>query len=386
MENKLSWVLIVVLAILAFACKKKGDEVHYPHGTPGVYVHLNDGDLTEANGFQDANTVYADDEITFRIWLSDEGRTYGLQEVRVALRVYSPEGVLWTTIDGATTSEIDDLMENGVIISGSPALGSGADTIAFEGRVHREGDHLEQWFSQEILAVTIGPIDACDVGKQICIDRSDFPDGSQWAYRIYDPPPVDGDPNWDGVRCFTIGESRIEPLQVSLDCTVEGQDEPGTLKAGELITFRIRLNNNTVELLEGMSLGFRIWSPTNRDLSWTATTGWVSEELEDMFDGVGYLPSEDPPEEGCLTGDGVDTIGFAMGGIALKPGLPPGYDEVGIYVQIGPIDESFEEEQICIDSSWFRPSHPWLWDVKGPTDYLEPSWHDEPQCFEVVVP
>ena len=196
-----------------------------------------------------------------------------------------------------------------------------------------------------------------------------------------------GKPKWDGGKCYTVGSRReTTPLQVSVDC-VEGSDAPNTVNAGELITFRIRLNNNTSKTLEGISLGFRIYSETRPDMSWTATTGWVSPEIDAAFDYVNMMPHEAPGTEGGLTGDWADTIGFVPWENSIAPGLEPDFNVVSLYVQIGPIDETYENEYICIDSSWFRPEHEWLWDCEGDTDdIVYPTLHEKLQKYKIVVP
>ena len=144
------------------------------------------------------------------------------------------------------------------------------------------------------------------------------------------------------------------------------------IKPGETVTFHIRMTNNTGFFLTGITNGFRVYSETG--VEWTTTeatlTGAITNE---MFDnGVFINPYG-------ITGSGADTMGF--GGFKMfKPGIPDGFDEVVYTLTIGPIDEAFDNGQVCLDSSFYRPINLWKWSTSGGDRF--PNW-DGPHCYVV---
>jgi len=175
-RKTLSWILVIALVTLTVACNGDKEKTVYPHGTPGVYVSLLDPDEMPGE-----DMVYADEDITFYIHVSDENATAGIEQLYLAFRVYSPDDISWTTTEALATSKVDKLSP-AMTVTGFPGLGSGADTIMFEG-INETGGALPEDFADTVMSVTIGPIDACYYqGKQICIDNCDFPDGRTWSY------------------------------------------------------------------------------------------------------------------------------------------------------------------------------------------------------------
>jgi hypothetical protein len=144
------------------------------------------------------------------------------------------------------------------------------------------------------------------------------------------------------------------------------------IKPGDVVTFDIRMTNNTGANLTGITNGFRVYSETG--VEWTTTLAELTGAITtDMFDnGVFINPYG-------ITGSGADTMGF--GGFKMfKPGIPDGFDEVVYTLTIGPIAEEFDKGVICLDSSFYRPINLWKWSTTA-GDYY-PTW-DGPHCFVV---
>lgn len=174
--------------------------------------------------------------------------------------------------------------------------------------------------------------------------------------------------NGDGGNGHEPGE------QVTLD-SIDGLYAIDSVKTDTLITFYIRLTNNTGDTITGFTHAFRVYSPDGAQ--WTTaigdTTGTVGKAQFDLVFSLNGF---------SVTGSGADTVGF--GGVKLYgPGLLPGFDDIAYTVQIGPISTSYHGRTICIDSSWFPPAGDWVWATSGGT--VHPNW-DGARCFWIVNP
>lgn len=172
------------------------------------------------------------------------------------------------------------------------------------------------------------------------------------------------------------GENGHEPgEQVTLD-SIDGLYAADSVKTDTLITFYIRLTNNTGDTITGLTHGFRISSPDGA--TWDTTTGIdAGGIITEMFKQDVIINSF------SVSGTGADTIGFGGFRMVTGTGIPDGFDEVAFAVQIGPISTSYHGRTICIDSSWYPPGGDWLWATSG--DPIHPNW-DGARCFWIVNP
>jgi hypothetical protein len=375
---------ILVPAIMAGSCCK--DDNGFKTTDPEVFISI-----SQTDGLLDETTVFSEEEISFHIRALDDVYEEEIAELILAFKIYSPDAAQWNTSSGEATSAITDWLTADV--SYHDVTGEGVDVIGYH--AYRDDRNLTlisepTAFSDDVLIITVGPIDASYEGQQICIDQDDFPPDVSW-YWATAPGSAEaisesGEPVWTEELCLTIGPPR-PPHQVSIN-NLDEIREAGGIKAGETFTFDIRLFNDTEKMFESMSIGFQIYPKDNSHVTWTMTEGAAYPALEAIFDEVNYKPLEAPGTEFGLNGYGADTIGFVPWGTDDHTGLVPGYDEVSYWIRIGPIDEDFIGEEICIDSSWFRPTNPWLWDADGTDAALNiaPSWYEEPQCFEIISP
>ena len=154
--------------------------------------------------------------------------------------------------------------------------------------------------------------------------------------------------------------------EVTLD-HVDGLVE-GTLETGIQIDFFLRVFNNTGSGIRGMSNGFRIYSPDGAE--WTATSAVQ----------VGFPPLGFSVNETNMDGSGEDSLGFAAFSWT-NDQFPAGYNAVVWKITIGPIDEAYGGDMICLDSTWYPYSNYWEWSSTGFESY-RPTW-DGPHCFEV---
>ncbi|MDH3889677.1 MAG: hypothetical protein OEV49_01220 [candidate division Zixibacteria bacterium] len=117
-------------------------------------------------------------------------------------RIYSTDNATWTTtsIDttGALTKDDYDLIftSNSFSISGS-----GSDTVAYGG-ASMSGPGMVDGFDDVAYAITIGPIDASQAGKHICLDSSFYPPSGTWMWSFGSAGAEP--PGWDGPHCFEV--------------------------------------------------------------------------------------------------------------------------------------------------------------------------------------
>lgn len=174
--------------------------------------------------------------------------------------------------------------------------------------------------------------------------------------------------NGDGGNGHEPGE------QVTMD-SVDGLYAIDSVKTDTLITFYIRLVNNTGGAITGLTHGFRIFSPDGA--TWDTTIGIDAGGITDAMIDQGIFVNSF-----SISGSGSDTVG--LGGFIISgTGIPDGFDEVAFAVQIGPIDTSYHGDRICIDSSFYPPGGDWLWATSG--DPIHPDW-DGARCFWIVNP
>jgi hypothetical protein len=156
--------------------------------------------------------------------------------------------------------------------------------------------------------------------------------------------------------------------------TVDGLSGEGTIHAGQPVTLYFRFINKSGLNVTGLSHGLKIYSPDGA--TWGGARADTTDKMGKLvFDGgVFFNPMN-------VDGKAVDTIG--MGAFRIqKSGLKDGYDEVTMYLTIGPIPESAIGKTICVDSTFFPPGGAWLWSLEKQRNTY-PSW-DGPHCFKVT--
>ncbi|MFH2047880.1 MAG: hypothetical protein ABIJ12_00390 [bacterium] len=177
-------------------------------------------------------------------------------------------------------------------------------------------------------------------------------------------PVITGQPNTD----YTPGE------QVTLDW-IDGLYNDTSIYTDSLITFHIRLKNNTGNSIEGFTMGFRVFSYQNSAV-WGTSTGEFSDAISTNM--IDYLFVN----TFSVTGTNADTVGF--GGINIGgTGIQSGFNEHAFTIQIGPIPSSDHGGWICLDTTFYPTGGAWLWATSGGP--ISPDW-DGPRWFRIVNP
>ncbi len=376
-----SRMLIAILAIAALACNwgdygKDEDEDEVIHSeSPSVEISLGHVDYLSAS-----DELYAGEPITFVINAYNNSSYNVLEDLHLAFRLYSPDGAEWgTVVCNDFSTDVSDAMT----VSCTPLTMPDVDgeVIVFGGHAD-EGAGLPTNFSAPLLSFTIGPIDESFVGKTICLTRYDTP---EWEWTAFEEgySSGSGEPEWPDEQCFVIGPPRPHP-QIwidNLDDYAEG------IVAGQIVALSIGVENSSGHQLKSLSLGFRIYPKGEESgVTWTSTSGAFTDHIAAEFEYLTTMPHEDPGTVEGLNGYGADTIGFVPWGMLNDhDGLEPDWSNIAWTIYFGPIGEEFIDEKICIDSSWFRPSHKWFWEYEDGSE-IKPTWYVEPIEFKIIAP
>jgi hypothetical protein len=174
---------------------------------------------------------------------------------------------------------------------------------------------------------------------------------------------------WHQINCDPIVDSN----EVILD-HLDGLLDADTIVTDHVITFHVRLKHHSLEDVQGLTNGFRVFSPTG--------AMWGTTVIEGVFDLGQYYDLASGMRSFSITGNGVDTVGFYAAHLFTQS-IPGDFDTVTHTISIGPIDKSYSGGVICLDSSWFPPSNDWIWASCCPNRIVYPTW-DGPHCFNIL--
>ncbi|HWR82889.1 MAG TPA: hypothetical protein VN285_06285 [Candidatus Deferrimicrobium sp.] len=166
---------------------------------------------------------------------------------------------------------------------------------------------------------------------------------------------------------------------VGLKISGPGAVNDSTIKAGEKVSVDIYISSDT--MFTGFSLGFKVLSPTIKNIIHVADSG---KGLNKGGDVKGYNGWQDRsvwdmglwPVERSWDGVLPDTLAF--GGVSIKNRFnPQPPTKVLSFEMIVP-----ETGQLKVDSSFFPPGGRWLFSAQ-PGPQVEPKWLG-PYTFNVV--
>ncbi|MBU8934825.1 MAG: T9SS type A sorting domain-containing protein [candidate division Zixibacteria bacterium] len=318
-------------------------------------------------GAAPGDSIYSGAEVRFDVRLHNNsgGNIDGMTNGFI---MYSPDGAAWappvTTLDSGFVIAFD--LDRG--INEFSVDGMGADTIGIWG-VKLHGSGLPNGYDG-IIATMSTSVDTSQVGKTLCIDSVFFPPSGYWLWAI--DGGTNYHPSWGGPYCYPIiPGSSVPDGGITVELSGPGAGPGNTINCNQPVTFNINLDNTTGEFIQGMTNGYRIYSPDGA--TW-------QPPISDTVGGLGaYLDGGVFINEFSIDGMGADTIG--LGGFYMfTNGIPPGYNEtvMTITTQVSCVDSGFT---LCIDSSFYPPVSKWLWSTSGGNVY--PSWGG-PYCYDIA--
>jgi hypothetical protein len=146
------------------------------------------------------------------------------------------------------------------------------------------------------------------------------------------------------------------PTEIVLD-NMTGLWAGDSVIAGEAVRWDLRLTYQpgTSDTIKGSTNGFRVWTFANGTTNYTdnfapITYDTISIGWPSMYDIFFINPFS-------VDGMGADTVGFG-GSRLFGTGIAAPFDAAVWWVETTP---SMDGDTLCIDSSWYTPSNPWLW-------------------------
>ncbi len=290
---------------------------------------------------------------------------YVITTLSNGFRAYSPDGATWDVIDLRGKEHLDPTNFYFLDVIEYPGFPAAGDTVGF-GAFGIYGLPAGSYYPA--FEIVLGPFDATDVGKTVCIDSTYFGTGDNpWLWwsknrdRIW--------PAWGGPYCFTIAQP--PETEISL-YDVSHEIAPGVVRTEVPVSFDFLYANNSDYNIMGFTNGYRVYSPDGATVSIQSGNAigdlWTDSVFNDAF-VIDYF------------GPGPDTVGF--GGVTIfGDGVPAHSEDVAFRLTIDPIDAADDGKHICVDSTWYPPAGTWMWGtVGGPGGYV-PAW-DGPHCFEI---
>ncbi|HKK21943.1 MAG TPA: FlgD immunoglobulin-like domain containing protein, partial [candidate division Zixibacteria bacterium] len=128
--------------------------------------------------------------------------SFAFSGIQNGFRFYSPDGATWNSTTADTIGEFGQDLFNLIVamVYFSPD-GINEDTVGF-GAALINSPGLYPGYDGPSMRLTVGPIDALQVGKTLCFDSTFFPPAAVWLWHSQ----VHGDetPQWGGPYCFNI--------------------------------------------------------------------------------------------------------------------------------------------------------------------------------------
>ena len=264
------------------------------------------------------------------------------------------------------------------------------DTTRYEVKIDLRRDRQRERIFD--LEDQVGPIvSAKDSGFYIIrITRSGFraltSEGFKCEYLVEPPPYPPGpagsktiwkrDPTIQQRPRKSIRDPQIDG-SIWLD-HIEGVDAFERIYANQLATFYLGFENNYGDDIQGLSNGFRIYSPDGAN--WWNTT-WDTLGSLDWHDAFDFTFGV---WQAGVTGSGADSLRF-LGISMFGTGLYDGFSDTAISFTIGPIGSDDIGKTICLDSSWVTGTENWHWSTTNGANTYQPTWYGL-ECFEVTSP
>ncbi|MBD3333360.1 hypothetical protein GF356_10960, partial [candidate division GN15 bacterium] len=324
----------------------------YPNGSITLHSVVN-GNMSE---------VYVGD--TVRLYFTIENdNDYYVTAFTNGFRAYSPDGATWDAIDLRAFPFLDSTQMYFLDVIEYPGSPYPGDTVGFGGFGI---NGLPPGFSEVSFEIVIGPFDAADAGKTVCIDSSHYLTDNPWLWcsksrlRLH--------PIWTDPYCFEI----VDPPETNISLhDVTGDIAPGVVRTDVPVSFDFLYDNGSDTNIIGFTNGYRVYSPDGANVSIQAGEAigsiWTDSVFNDAFSIVYFGP-------------GPDTVGF--GGVTIfGDGFPAHTQDVAFRLTVNPLDSVDNGKHVCVDSSFYPPAGQWLWGAATGPSFI-PGW-DGPHCYEI---
>ncbi|MDF1543833.1 MAG: T9SS type A sorting domain-containing protein [bacterium] len=213
--------------------------------SPSVFAQSGAVSLDHVDGLiNSSDTVDTSTPLTFHIRINNStGET--LRGVSNGFRIYSPEGVLWNQVGGASTGTIDSTifeLSKGIVI----------DTTALDQNTDNKPDTIGIWGARLFAGLASGFDDVYATitlnvlpnlaGGTICLDSAFFGQstGDSW---LWSGVSQDFTPAWDGPHCFIVPADPMSVEDDDSEALPEGieliQNYPNPFNPSTTISFEL---------------------------------------------------------------------------------------------------------------------------------------------------
>jgi len=127
-------------------------------------------------------------------------------------RIYSEDGATWNSVSVDTTGAIGRNYFDGGVFFTNNSDGAGADTVGIGG-FKMFGSGVPAGTDVVYATIGIGPLNASDAGKTVCLDSAWYPPSGIWKWAAVS---TDVFPTWDGPHCYYIDSKPVEASLVSI--------------------------------------------------------------------------------------------------------------------------------------------------------------------------
>ena len=198
----LSLMFVLVVGVTGCANDNETNADANTNDNVATFDSLRNITLDHVDGSLAVGQISAETNVVFYMCLKNSSG-FKAKGITNGFRIYSPDGATWTTCSGSTTGTLTgddfDLIFSKQHFS---VTGTGADTVGY-GAAVMEGPGLADGFNDVAFSIAIGPIDASNVGKHVCIDSCFYYTSGAWKW-AFGGENGDHHPGWDGPHCFEV--------------------------------------------------------------------------------------------------------------------------------------------------------------------------------------
>lgn len=148
----------------------------------------------------------------------------------------------------------------------------------------------------------------------------------------------------------------------------------GNILTGQPIKFNFGLQNFYGGSVDGILNRFIIYSTNGA--SWTTTNGSFVGPINTFGMFLQVAPEDN---------DGLSPDFISFSALATQGGIPDGFDQVSLTIDIGPLDPKDHLRTICVDSASPAAANAWMWQLTGAPSGVTPDWSG-PHCFTIIDP
>jgi len=160
--------------------------------------------VSPIEGLTAADTALVGDTLTFHVRYSTDERVMGMFNT---FRIYGDEGVSWSWVEFSESTALAPYFPVLHMPFGKGLSGQGADTVVLFAGIFFTNYGLQAGFDDEVLSITVGPVEIGQSVEQLCLDSCSFEPHGAWMWATGEEDwnfSQRSIPSWSGPHCVTI--------------------------------------------------------------------------------------------------------------------------------------------------------------------------------------